>query len=79
MTTTGVLALFRQIEIFIFLVRHAAGGLGDVSTDDKELNDRALLSGDGRLFSAYVIPKGKIWVITEADRSITTVLLPNEH
>lgn len=62
-----------------FLPRHAAGDWGEVSAEDKSLNDQALLDGD-RLLSAYRTTKGKkIWVITEADRSATTVLLPAEY
>jgi len=47
--------------------------------EDKELNDQALASGDGRLFSSYNIPNGKVWIVTEHDRSSTTVLLPEEY
>jgi hypothetical protein len=62
-----------------FLRRHAAGDWGDVSGGDKALNDQALLDGD-RLLSAYHTRKGtKLWVITEADRSVTTILLPEEY
>jgi len=52
---------------------------GNISQDDKELNDLALVSGDGRLFSSYVTPKGKVWIITKADRSATVVPLPSEY
>ena len=62
-----------------FLRRHAAGDWGDVSAEDKALNDQAILDGD-RLLSAYRTTKGtKLWIITEADRSVTTILLPDEY
>jgi hypothetical protein len=61
------------------LVRHATGDWGDLSVEDKEENDSSLKEGL-RLLSAYEkegLPK--IWIITEADRSATTVLLPDEY
>ena len=67
-----------------FLVRHARGDWGDVSDDDKALNDEALADGS-RLLSAYHTSDGtKLWIITEAvddegRRSATTVLLPEEY
>ena len=62
-----------------FLSRHQQGDWGDLSEDDKQEND---FSVDKRLriFSAYHTAKGeKLWVITEADRSATTILLPSEY
>ena len=62
------------------LNRHANGVWGDLSQEDKSLNDAGLKSGEDRLFSAYehdVYPK--IWIITEWDRSATTVLFPDEY
>jgi len=62
-----------------YVQRHSAGDWGDVSTNDWKANDEALASGE-RLFSAYEIGGGKrLWIITEADRSSTTVLLPDEY
>ena len=62
-----------------FLARHAAGDGGDLCDEDKRTNEEALLDG-GRIFSAYHLNDGeKIWVITEADRSSTCVLLPSEY
>lgn len=61
------------------LVRHMAGNWGDVSADDREANDRAVKMGD-RILSAFILPFGvKVWVVTEWDRSATTVLLPVEY
>ena len=62
-----------------FLRRHASGDWGEVGSSDWALNDEALEYG-GRLHSAYRTAKGdRIWVITEADRSATTFLLPGEY
>ena len=65
-------------EISMLLYRHSTGDWGDLCSDDKDLNNQALVSG-GRLFSSYMTTKGKVWVITEADGSVTTVLLPDEY
>lgn len=64
------------------LVRHATGDWGDLDPEDAKLNDAALTSGEDRIFSVYKrdgIPDGKIWIITERDRSATTVLFPSEY
>ena len=61
------------------LVRHSTGDWGNLSAEDKAENDRSLNEGE-RLLSAYEnegLPK--IWIITEADRSATTVLFPDEY
>lgn len=61
------------------LTRHAFADWGDVCRDDAEDNDRALIVGD-RLFSAYTGRKGgSFFVVTESDRSVTTVLLPDDY
>lgn len=62
-----------------YLNRHAAGDWGDLSNDDRRANAEALKDGS-RLLSAYHLKDGtKIWIITEVDRSATTVLLPAEY
>lgn len=62
-----------------FLRRHAAGDWGDVCADDAQANEDALKLG-ARLLSSYRTTKGtRLWVITEADREVTTVLLPEEY
>jgi len=62
------------------LRRHLTGDWGDLCADDKARNDAALEEGF-RLHSAYSLGSAgeKIWVITEADRSVTTLLLPGEY
>jgi hypothetical protein len=62
-----------------FLERHVTGDWGEVCTEDKLANEQALVDGD-RIVSAYRTTKGeKLWVITEADRSSTCILLPEEY
>lgn len=66
-------------HVNLSFIRHMAGDWGDVSDDDRVLNELALLEGD-RLFSAYTKEElPKLWVITEWDRSVTTALLPEEY
>jgi hypothetical protein len=66
--------LMRGIE------RHAGGDWGNVNAADKKLNDAAVENGD-RLLSAYTDFRTatKFWIITEADRSVTTILLPEDY
>jgi len=62
------------------LRRHARGDWGDMCPEDKRENDLALNQGNLRIFSAYEtqgLPK--FWIITEADRSATTILFPEEY
>ncbi|WP_051962358.1 hypothetical protein [Serratia sp. Ag2] len=62
-----------------YLSRHLAGDWGEVCEYDYKLNQAALNTGD-RLHSVYqVTPDLTIWIITESDRSVTTVLLPSEY
>ena len=61
------------------LRRHARGDWGVVSENDKAANEEALVTG-GRILSAYTDRNGiKFWIITEWDRSATTILLPSEY
>lgn len=62
-----------------FLHSHQCGDYGVVNADDKKANDEAVRCGE-RVFSAYLLTDGtKVWVITEADRSSTCLLLPDEY
>jgi hypothetical protein len=63
---------------FTYLARHATGDWGDLCTFDRRKNEIALRHGY-RIFSSYDAPAGRVWTITEADRSITTILLPEEY
>ena len=68
-----------QQEPLELLRRHQAGDWGDLDEEDKAENEFSL-EHDLRLLSAYTLPtQVKIWVITEADRSVTTLLLPEEY
>jgi len=61
------------------LLRHVRGDWGDLDEDDKCANELALTQGE-RLLSAYKLSTGeRVWIITEWDRSATTILLPSEY
>jgi len=60
------------------LGRHVCGDWGDLCAEDKALNDSAVTDA-GRILSAYKLPNGKVWVITEWNRSVTTILTPEEY
>lgn len=74
--TPGALAL--GVDIQALMARHAAGDWGDLDAEDKAANEYGLAHGE-RLLSAYNTPKGTVWIITERDRSVTTVLLPADY
>jgi hypothetical protein len=63
---------------FEYLARHATGDWGELCAFDRRQNEMALRDGY-RIFSSYEVPTGRVWVITEADRSVTTILLPEEY
>ena len=52
---------------------------GDISEDDKEMNDINADSGIGSIMGAYETCEGRIWIMTEHDRSVTTILFPDEY
>lgn len=77
--TPGVLQEVPEPELLRAVQRHAMGDWGDVCEDDRLANEEALKEGL-RLFSVYHSSKGKkFWIITEWDRSATTILLPEEY
>ena len=82
--TPGALRMLQQAGVapMTLLARHAFGDWGDLCDEDKEANNLAVAIGD-RIFSSYEVGVGlnatKVWVITEADRSSTCVLLPEEY
>ena len=78
--TPGALNLLSEAgeDAFDYLARHAAGDWGDLCTFDRHQNERALRNG-ARVLSSYPVGEGKLWIVTEADRSVTTVLLPEEY
>jgi hypothetical protein len=85
--TQGALAALKDSnELALpFLLKHQSGNWGEVCEEDKKLNDEAIAhDGDPdqqqRVLSVYRTAKNeKIWVITEWDRSATTILLPDEY
>ena len=77
--TPGALEQVDPEDIRRALSRHLAGDWGDVCPEDREENELSLREGF-RLFSVYHDRHGvKFWIITEADRSATTILLPDEY
>ncbi len=77
--TPGVLARLSPDEILRAIQRHQAGDWGDLDEHDRCANESALSDG-GRILSVYVGLNGtRFYVITESDRSVTTVLLPSEY
>lgn len=84
--TTAALTAIESVggEVFDLLLRHGAGDWGDVCAEDAEENERALRLGN-RILSSYTVGGGnlpeecRILVLTEADRSMTAVLLPAEY
>jgi hypothetical protein len=77
--TPAALGVLSQAEMVAALQRHASGDWGDVDAHDRAVNDDAVVHGE-RLVSAYQSARGiSFWVITEADRSVTTVLLPDDY
>lgn len=75
--TPGALAAVGRVP-YECIARHQTGDWGEMPEDDKLLNDEAL-HGGGRLMSAYTVGGVKVWVLTEADRSATTILLPSDY
>lgn len=79
--TPGALKLLEesQVDPSLLLNRHVSGDWGDLCEEDVAQNNQAV-SGEGRVMSSYKVGNnGTIWVITEWDRSATTLLLPEEY
>jgi len=78
--TPGALQVLCKYEVspLSLLVRHQSGDWGELCPDDKAANERALTEGS-RVFSAYPLGEERLWVITESDRSSTSILLPEEY
>jgi hypothetical protein len=86
-STHGVAELQQQDPGFVehvwrSLERYKKGDWGDMTKDDKARNNAAVAAGEdgGRIFAAYEHPEQpKVWIITESDRSCTTILFPEEY
>ncbi|MCS0590413.1 hypothetical protein ACFQ09_19015 [Massilia norwichensis] len=79
--TPGALALLDHagVNASTLLIRHQNGDFGDLDEADRVANANAIRNHT-RILSAYVLRRGlRIWIITEADRSVTTLLLPEEY
>lgn len=78
--TPGALQLLKRAGIspVSLIIRHASGDWGCMCAEDQALNDDAVRDGD-RIHSAYPVGNDKLWIITECDRSVTTLLRPDEY
>lgn len=77
--TAAANATLAPEDVYDGLIRHANGEWGDLDDEDRQSNEDALRTGQ-RLLSAYRDRNGvKFWIITEWDRSVTTVLLPDDY
>lgn len=81
LVTPGALAAFTESgeSPWAYLVRHMSSDWGEVDHEDWKLNDEAVKENT-RILSAYSLKSAvRIWIITEADRSSTVILLPSEY
>lgn len=79
--TPGAIDLLRSLALnpLLFLGRHAMGDWGQIDDHDREANRQALRYGN-RLLSSYQLNRNeRLWIISEADRSATTLMLPSEY
>ena len=77
--TTGAMEMAEKgINLLAYLRRHLQGDWGELDKADIQENNFSLKNGY-RLLSSYTTRLGKLWIITEADRSVTTFLLPSEY
>ena len=76
--TRNALSTLTPEEIAAAITRHASGDWGEVGAEDWAENELSLKEGF-RLFSVYRARDQKFWIITEADRSATTILLPSDY
>jgi len=77
--TSNAVTHITPTDVAAALRRHLLGDWGDLDDEDRASNETALIEGT-RLFSAYHAANGtKFWIITEWDRSLTTILLPEDY
>lgn len=79
-STPGALALLDQMAVnaYELIQRHQHGDWGNVPPEDAAENENAILNGN-RILSSYELGNKQIWILTERDRSATTLLLPEEY
>lgn len=61
------------------LLRYSFYDWGELCDEDKALNDSAVLSGEARILAKYATSEGNVYIITEWDRSVTTILFTEEY
>ena len=78
--TPGALKLLKEAgeNPLCYLVRHRSGEWGELDLHDRSENERSL-KHDWRVLSSYPIGKGRAWIITEGNRSVTAILLPEGY
>ena len=78
--TPGAIELLSEAgeDAFCYLARHATGDWGELCAFDRRQNEIALREGY-RIFCSYPVGGDCVWIITEADRSVTTILLPEDY
>ena len=78
--TPGALQLLEEAgeDPLRYLTRHASGDWGELDPHDRRENERSLKHG-WRLLSSYPVGGKTVWIITETDRSVTTILLPEDY
>jgi hypothetical protein len=79
--TPGALELLQRAgkQPLDYIIQHLQGQWGDLDEHDRLINEQALLHG-GRLLSSYrIVGEERIWIITEQDRSASTILLPSDY
>lgn len=72
-------SLLMSLAVTGLIHRHVIGDQGELDDEDHETNRHAIEHGGQRIFSAFKVRDVKFWLITEADRSMTTILLPEEY
>lgn len=76
--TPAAQATFSIDTLLACLLRHSRGDWGNLDEHDDRANTEGTHTGD-RLLSSYELPEGTLWIVTEADRSVTTMLLPSDY
>lgn len=77
-TTRGAAEFLEPKDVQEALNRYTSCDWGDLDDEDKQMNDQAVILGD-RIVAKYIIKGTAFYIITEADRSLTTILLPEEY
>ena len=78
--TPGAIELLASagVPVWSLVSRHVSGNYGEVDEHDRQANEDAIASGE-RILSAYTVAGERVWVLTEADRSSTCVLRPEDY